>query len=215
MGDNANASGSFAVALGNNAAASGSNSVALGNGSVASQDNIVSVGSATQQRRITNLAAGTADTDAVNVAQLNLQGLSAVRYDRNTDGSINYNSVTFGNPNGSGGPVSLHNIAAGVAPTDAVNVQQLTDMRLSFGRFLNDMRDEANAGIAGAIAMEAAPYVPGHITYAVGSGYYVDQGAIGVTFRGTAENGLWSVTTGVSTSEHGTALRFGVSGVLW
>src|SRR3546814_4145393 len=50
-------------------------------------------------------------------------------------------------------------------------------------------RDEANAGIAAAIAMEAAPYLPDHITYAIGSGYYGNQGAIGVTLRATAENG--------------------------
>src|SRR3546814_18986455 len=76
-------------------------------------------------------------------------------------------------------------------------------------------RDEANAGIAAAIAMEAAPYLPDHITYAIGSGYYGNQGAIGVTLRATAENGRWSVTTGASTSEPGTALRTGVSGALW
>src|SRR3546814_2063014 len=66
-------------------------------------------------------------------------------------------------------------------------------------------RDEANAGIAAAIAMEAAPYLPDHITYAIGSGYYGNQGAIGVTLRATAENGRWSVTTGASTSERSEA----------
>ncbi|MES9965969.1 MAG: YadA-like family protein [Sedimenticola sp.] len=48
-----------------------SNSVALGEGSVASEDNTVSVGSTTQQRRITNLADGVADSDAVTMRQLN------------------------------------------------------------------------------------------------------------------------------------------------
>ncbi|WP_414144164.1 ESPR-type extended signal peptide-containing protein, partial [Burkholderia territorii] len=47
------------------------NSVALGSNSTATRNNTVSVGSATQQRQITNLAAGTQDTDAVNVGQLN------------------------------------------------------------------------------------------------------------------------------------------------
>ena len=45
----------------------------MGQGSVANRDNTVSVGSAGQTRQITNVAAGTAPTDAVNVAQLNQQ----------------------------------------------------------------------------------------------------------------------------------------------
>src|SRR3546814_4172035 len=51
----------------------------------------------------------------VNVAQLNKATASAVHYDVNSDGSINYNSVTFGDPNGSDAPVSLHNVAAGTS----------------------------------------------------------------------------------------------------
>ncbi|WP_241024363.1 YadA-like family protein [Burkholderia sp. Ac-20365] len=66
-----NATGSNAVAIGAGSTASGNNSVALGAGSVATDDNTVSVGSASQQRRITNVAAGTQGTDAVNVSQLN------------------------------------------------------------------------------------------------------------------------------------------------
>ncbi|OND45201.1 YadA family autotransporter adhesin, partial [Burkholderia pseudomallei] len=50
----------------------GSNSVALGAGSNdGGRSNVVSVGSDTQQRQITNVAAGTEGTDAVNVNQLN------------------------------------------------------------------------------------------------------------------------------------------------
>ncbi|MDT6998041.1 ESPR-type extended signal peptide-containing protein, partial [Burkholderia cenocepacia] len=71
LGSNSSASGSASVVLGSGATASGVNSVALGTGSIASVNNTVSVGSAATQRRITNLAAGTANTDAVNVGQLN------------------------------------------------------------------------------------------------------------------------------------------------
>jgi autotransporter adhesin len=71
LGATATASGNTAVALGVNSKATAANSVALGAGSVADEANTVSVGSATQQRRITNVAAGTNDTDAVNVGQFN------------------------------------------------------------------------------------------------------------------------------------------------
>jgi autotransporter adhesin len=45
--------------------------VALGAGSVADQADTVSVGSAGSERRIVNVAPGVANTDAVNVGQLN------------------------------------------------------------------------------------------------------------------------------------------------
>jgi autotransporter adhesin len=71
VGDNSAAVGNNSVALGANATANGTNSVALGQGSVANRDNSVSVGSTSQQRQITNVAPGTAGTDAVNVNQMN------------------------------------------------------------------------------------------------------------------------------------------------
>ncbi|ONI98533.1 YadA-like family protein [Burkholderia cenocepacia] len=71
VGTGASASGSASVALGAGATATGARSVALGSNSVAGAADTVSVGSATAQRRIVNLAAGTQDTDAVNLGQMN------------------------------------------------------------------------------------------------------------------------------------------------
>lgn len=59
-----------AVAIGSGASVSAEGGVALGVGSVADRANSVSVGSVGAERQITNVAAGTADTDAVNVSQL-------------------------------------------------------------------------------------------------------------------------------------------------
>ncbi|RAI40304.1 hypothetical protein CH338_06575, partial [Rhodoplanes elegans] len=70
VGPNSTATVANGVAIGNGAVVTAANSVALGAGSVASQPNTVSVGSAGNERRITNVAAGVAATDAVNVAQL-------------------------------------------------------------------------------------------------------------------------------------------------
>ena len=69
-GHNSNAAGEASVAIGENASVTANNSVALGAGSVADRDNTVSVGSSGNERQITNVAAGTEDTDAVNVSQL-------------------------------------------------------------------------------------------------------------------------------------------------
>ena len=60
-----------AVAIGSGAGVSAEGGVALGAGSVADRANAVSVGSKGAERQIINVAAGTADTDAVNVSQLN------------------------------------------------------------------------------------------------------------------------------------------------
>ncbi|VWB96364.1 ESPR-type extended signal peptide-containing protein [Burkholderia metallica] len=70
IGAYASATGYHASALGVGAIASGSESVAIGTSSNADRDNSVSVGSSTLQRQITNMAAGTQGTDAVNVSQL-------------------------------------------------------------------------------------------------------------------------------------------------
>ena len=59
-----------AVVLGHNAKVTGEGGVALGAGSVADRANAVSVGSKDANRQIINVAAGEADTDAVNVSQL-------------------------------------------------------------------------------------------------------------------------------------------------
>ena len=89
QGYGASSSGTDSIAIGTNANASQNNSVALGANSVANGSTLsqpaynpggqaagtvpvgeISVGSAGAERRITNVAAGAADTDAVNVSQL-------------------------------------------------------------------------------------------------------------------------------------------------
>ncbi len=71
LGSGAQATADSSIALGAGSQATASNSVALGANSVADRPNTVSVGSANSPRQITNVAAGTAPTDAVNVSQLN------------------------------------------------------------------------------------------------------------------------------------------------
>ncbi|MGC5887425.1 YadA family autotransporter adhesin, partial [Ralstonia pseudosolanacearum] len=126
------AAGMNSMAMGGNARAVAGNAVALGAGSVADRANTVSVGSAGKERQITNVAAGTADTDAVNVAQLKAAGIingsgrtnATVTYGTNADGSADYGNVTLGGGNAPAG-TAIHNVAAGTAETDAVNVRQM------------------------------------------------------------------------------------------
>ena len=71
FGQGSQALGGNSLAMGGDSIASGNNSVSLGQGSVASRDNTVSIGSTGHERQISNVAAGTADTDAANVGQVN------------------------------------------------------------------------------------------------------------------------------------------------
>lgn len=238
----AQATGTQALALGAGAVASSNGGVALGAGanaeragmagqaerfsgvSVASTQGAVAVGAAGAERQITHVAGGTEATDAVNVRQLQAVQAGAVSYAAAPNGSPDYGRVVLGNGQAPNGTV-LSNVAPGVAPTDAVNVQQLqagmgqaalyTDVRMhQMQQGLEKVAQKAYAGVAAAMALEGAPYVPGKLSYAAGMGHYEGQSAVGVALRHTAASGRWSVTGGVSASANGgVAVRMAVAGV--
>ena len=85
IGKDANTNSLGSVAVGAHATVTGNDSVAIGFNSQAREDHVVSVGGYAPgtQRRIINVAAGTADTDAVNVSQI--KGM--VRWDQAADDS--------------------------------------------------------------------------------------------------------------------------------
>jgi autotransporter adhesin len=253
LGTQASANAAQGVALGAGSSVTQAGGVALGAGSVASTASgvagyipatatteqraaigattstlaAVSVGDAAngQFRQITGVAAGTVDSDAVNVSQLKgVQGQvaqidqSTVKYDTHVDGSVNYNSVTMGG-NTSTGPVTVHNVAPGVEGTDAVNVNQLnagldgakqyTDQR--FNQLSGDVRKvakQASAGTASAIAMANLPqaYLPGKSMVSVGVGSYDGEVGIALGVSKLSDNGRWVVkfsATGNSRSKFG------------
>ena len=204
-GPAATASGTQAVAIGDGANASANGSVALGAGSVANRANTVSVGAAGAERQITNVADGAEATDAVNVRQLQASQQGTVRYDQNTDGSTNYTSVTLGRP---GSSTVIHNVATGVAPTDAVNVAQLnkglgeamdwsknyTDQRFNdVGREIKRVDDRASAGIASAMAMAGLPQPTeaGRRMASVAASTFHGESSMAVGVSGVSEGGRW------------------------
>ena len=67
---------------------------------------------------------------------------------------------------------------------------------------------------AAAMAIQPAPFVPGHTTLRLGTGVYGGQSAIGVTARRTSDDGSWSIDGGVTTTSFGTGAQAGVSVVL-
>lgn len=90
--------GNQSTALGTGANAAGVNSVALGAGSVANRANSVSVGDANAglYRQLTNLAAGTMPTDAVNLAQLQAETSALGGGASFTNGVFTAPAYTFG-----------------------------------------------------------------------------------------------------------------------
>ncbi len=98
----------------------------------------VSVGDAAngQYRQITGVAAGTADSDATNVAQLEASAPAAkagsAQYATNPDGSVNYNQITLGNGRGNWRHAHQQR-GAGILPGDAVNMSQLNQVQSQVG----------------------------------------------------------------------------------
>ncbi|VWD04345.1 adhesin [Burkholderia contaminans] len=111
-----------AGSIGSTATATGKNAVAVGQGSVADRDNSFSVGAKGSERQVTNVAAGTAPTDAVNVQQLN-DNLSAASNQAKgyTDQRIGqvYNSLNDLKKDMYGGVASAMAVAGLPQPTGA------------------------------------------------------------------------------------------------
>ncbi len=168
-----------AVALGTGATATGVNGVALGANSIAARGpqadyaaiglaalqnsaGEVSVGTVGGERQITNVAAGSADTDAVNVsqlagvrAQIGTVASGAVQYDDATRASVTLGGV------GAAAPVALTNVAAGTldaTSTDAVNGSQLFATNTNVTNLTTNIANGAIGAVQYADA--ATPTVP-------------------------------------------------------
>ncbi|EKA0075305.1 trimeric autotransporter adhesin SadA [Salmonella enterica] len=201
-GVDANAQGADSVAIGSGSIAAAENSVALGTNSVADEANTVSVGSSTQQRRITNVAAGVNNTDAVNVAQLKASEAGSVRYETNADGSVNYSVLNLGD--GSGGTTRIGNVSAAVNDTDAVNYAQLkrsveeantyTDQKMGeMNSKIKGVENKMSGGIASAMAMAGLPqaYAPSANMTSIAGGTFNGESAVAIGVSMVSESGGW------------------------
>jgi autotransporter adhesin len=206
--DDSSATGTDAVAIGGNAKATANNAVALGANSTTTANlnapayllstatlagtvpvGEVSVGSDGKERRLTNVAAGSAATDAVNVSQLKAAVVTsattamadAVQYD-----STRHNQITLGGATPAL-PVLLTNLALGKIETssrDAVNGSQLYDVSVSMAAALG----------GSATVKDGAITSP---TYNVSGGTFHDVGAALSAIDGTVggiDNTIFNTT---------------------
>ena len=179
------------------------------------------------ERVVTGVANGNVSTtskDAVNGSQLNQTNQAVVNY---LGGGAGYDNITQSftaptynvggsNYNNVGGAIDALNKADQTLNNKIDNVdQKLNNAFQSTNKRINDVEKAANAGIAAAMALESAPYVPGKYTYAAGAAYHGGENAVGVTLRKTADNGRWSITGGVAAASEGDpSVRIGISGVI-
>ena len=206
------ASGQDAIAIGPRALASGDKSIAQGFNATASATNAIAIG--------TNATASAANSVALGSNSVaNGSTLSAPAYNPGGQaaglqpvGEVSVGSV--------GGERRITNVAAGSADTDAVNVSQLRGLGANVLNQANSYADKigkrAYAGVAAAMAMGEAPWVPGKWTAYEGVGYYQGQVAVGVSLRRTAHNGRWSIIGSASYSANGGGIgaRIGATQIL-
>ncbi|MFL9925932.1 YadA-like family protein [Herbaspirillum lusitanum] len=176
------------------------------------------------------MAAGSAGTDAVNVNQLTAVAdslSSQISALGGGGGSGSGTNVTYDSAakakitlNAGGTPVTLSNVAAGVAGTDAVNVNQLnsgissavsqsnqyTDSQIQSVRGdLDTARRDANGGIASAMAVAGLPQPTeaGRSMLAVSGGTYEGQSGMALGLSTITDNGKWVIKASATTNTRG------------
>ena len=93
-----------------------------------------------------------------------------------------------------GSATRITNVAAGVNPTDAVNVSQLGGLKNDIHNMnnrLGKVNREARAGVAGANAATSLPqvYIPGKSMVAAAGGTFKGQNAFAVGYSRSSDNG--------------------------
>ncbi|WP_319001194.1 YadA-like family protein [Burkholderia cepacia] len=224
FGPAALASGNSSVSLGANASSTGASSVALGNGSIATENNTVSVGSSALQRRITNLAAGTANTDAVNVGQMNtalskkvdntyvnVLGTGAAASVGSTNGVAIGNAAvagTMGAETAIGNAASAQGLSATALGSGTVangeGATALGRIASASGSHATALGNQANAGANGAIAIGDRATVGASAGNSIALG---TQAAVAANVTGAVALGSGSSATRNNTISVGSATQ--------
>ena len=153
---------------------------------------------------------------------------SSIKFDLN--GNISVDSVTVGTTiiNSDGismqdgpsmtsqglyaGNQRMTGVADGVEATDAVNYSQLSalDSRLNnnmsdLGYKIDEVEDDANAGISAAMAMSAMPqaYIAGKSLIGGGVGTYNGESAVAIGFSKLSNDGRWVIKVNGSADTQG------------
>lgn len=180
VGANAQATQAGSIAVGLNASSTGTNAIAIGTGAIATGSVAVGAG-ATASNGGAAFGDGAVATGANSAALGTNASATAANSVSIGSGSTNTaaNTVSFGSP---GNERRLTNVAAGINPTDAVNVGQLQSTVSGLQGQINDNRWEARGGVALALASSGLRYDdrPGKLSMAGAYGNF--KGESGIAF---------------------------------
>ena len=160
-------------------------------------------------RQITSVAAGTNDTDAVNVAQL--KSLDGKVEKNKTDIATNKADIATNKTNIA---TNTGNIATNTAniQTNANNIAAINTQLANNNDSINELRGNVNllnkdlrGGVASAIAHASVPQSTkaGAIGVGVGTGFYGGQSAVSLGVSGVTPNENWVFKASVSTNSRG------------
>ena len=167
-------------------------------------------------RQITSVAAGTKDTDAVNVAQL--KSLDGKVEKNKTDIATNKADIATNKTNiaTNTGNIATNtgNIATNTAniATNANNIAAINTQLADNNDSINELRGNVNllnkdlrGGVASAIAHASVPQSTkaGAIGVGVGTGFYGGQSAVSLGVSGVTPNENWVFKASVSTNSRG------------
>lgn len=134
-----------------------------------------------------------------------------------SNGSIKAGPVTI-NKNGiNAGNTRITNVAAGKAPTDAVNVSQLNKATGDIHNRMNKLGKDLQAGIASAMASGNLYHatIPGKSMVAAGVGSYKGQSAVSVGYSRLSDNGKIGVKLMLNTNSRGDSGAAASVGYQW
>ena len=181
MGNMASASnggaafGDFSNATCPTCAANVSSATAIGNSASATTANSVAVGQSASVLAVNGTAIGAGavvQSGATNAVAIGQGSIASAP-----------NTVSFGSP---GNERRLTNVAAGIAPTDAVNVAQLNSVATGMSSQIGGLQaqvNRANSGVAMAMAMGGG-FLPDNKKFAVAANYGAFAGESGLALIG-------------------------------
>ena len=210
IGKGSQANGNQSIAIGTGNIVNGNNSGAFGdptiidgansysvgnNNNITSNDTFVLGNSVTQTvEGSVVLGTGSAATTGAGVAGYGATNDAAIAATTSTTGA-----VAIGNAS-EGVYRQITGVAAGAADSDAVNVSQLrgVENRLvnnmnDLGYKINEVEEDANAGISAAMAMSSLPqaYIPGKSMIGGGVATYNGESAVAIGLSKVSDNGRW------------------------
>jgi len=177
-----------ATAIGTGATANAKGAVAIGDGVVNAEANTVAFANGDDAKRLTHIADGKNDTDAVNVRQIreSAQGIqSTLRAEMDVSSQ------------------------KAIAQSNSYTDQKVGEIR----KDMKEMDRSFRRGIASSAAlMMSAPYAPGKVAATAGTAIYRGSAAFAVGASYWDQSGTWNINGGIATAGgNSTIVRLGGS----